>query len=253
MKKITLFILSLILVSQFAFAQSNTKPTPKYRPVLVKTLPQNIFTPMGFDNNDNVQLVIAGEYPNTCYKVGPVQSYVDAANKRIIIRSESYFYRSSMCAQIMVPYFVTVNVGIVTAGIYSIYAEDANGNIRKFARMPIALSQNSGPDDLLYAQINHVFVTRSSSGQYVMNLEGQMTNSCMDFGQLKVLYRENNVVEVLPTVTMNNTSGCQDVMVPFVKSVPMDKIPNGKALIHVRSLSGQSVNTVVDFKQWNTN
>ncbi len=247
--KITFLV--LILISQISYSQVN--PIPNYRPVRVKVLPQNVFTPMGFDNNDNVQLVVAGEFPNSCYKVGPVQAVVDSANKRILIRNESYYYKSSWCVQVMVPYFMSVNVGIVPAGIYTIYAEDSDGTPRKFTRMPVALSKNTGPDDHLYAQINQVFVTRSTSGQFVINLEGQLTNSCMNFGKLEVLYRDNNVVEVLPTVTMSATSGCQDVMVPFVKSFPMENIPNGKALIHVRSLSGQSVNTVVNFQQWISN
>ncbi len=58
----------LIFGSWGAFAQ---QPTTVDVPI------RKAYLPKGFDNNDNVQLIVEGEFRNSCYKVGATRVEVE--------------------------------------------------------------------------------------------------------------------------------------------------------------------------------
>ena len=61
-----------------------------FKPAIVVQLPENVFSPMGFDDNDNAQIVLYGNLPDTCHKAGSVRYRVDKQRKTIFIRNEVY-------------------------------------------------------------------------------------------------------------------------------------------------------------------
>lgn len=218
-----------------------------FRPALIKEMPTHVFTPASFDNNDNAQVVLAGEYSSTCYKVGPVEALVDEQAKRIVVRNGAYFYSGCWCAQVEVPYVQTVDLGILRAGQYDVALESQSGKLVKMGALHIALSANQGPDDYLYAPVDQVRVSISQEEAPVLELRGQFNTSCMELADVKVFYRAGNVIEVLPTATYKDTGDCVKGARAFARRVRLDGANRGKSLVHVRSLNGRAFNTVFDF------
>lgn len=70
-----------------------------FKPALVVQEPENVFTPMGFDDNDDVQIVLYGNLTDTCHKSGPVYTRVDRDRKTIYVRNTVYFYSGCWCAE----------------------------------------------------------------------------------------------------------------------------------------------------------
>ncbi|MEZ4750957.1 MAG: hypothetical protein R3B54_10145 [Bdellovibrionota bacterium] len=80
------------------------------KPVLQAVASVKAFVPVGFDDNDQSQIVIAGRFPNTCYQVGPYEVKVDDADKSITVTQYAYVY-SGVCLRMLVPYTQTVELG----------------------------------------------------------------------------------------------------------------------------------------------
>lgn len=223
------------------------------QPELVPVIPEHVFIPQGFDNNDNAQVVLSGSFPSTCYRAGPAKAQVDARRKRIIVHSEAYYYPEAVCLRILVPYTITVDVGVLQAGSYRVMMEREDGDLVTRGEFPVAVSANSGPDDELYALVQEARLgppTDESlrTGKRELTISGTMTSSCLHIREVKTVYRDNNVLEVLPIAHMDgNNPACATVMTPFEEKLVIDAPWNGDALVHIRSMNGQALNKVFLF------
>ena len=239
------FFTAVVFLSSLVF-HTTANAQQDFRPVLVNQSPENVFIPQDFDNNDNSQVVIDGTFASTCYKTAPTEYVVNPDTKVITVRNRAYFYFSSWCAFMMVPYYQTVNLGILPEGRYEVKAEDEQGAAKPAGILPVFYSKTVGPDDYLYAPVNEaILMDKKPNAKRTVLLRGAFTSTCMTLKEVKVVYR-GNVVEILPVAQMAEGS-CLDKMVPFSKSVTIEQDLKGKNLLHVRSLSGQSINNVVNF------
>ncbi len=236
----TLILFLGVVFGVTAFAQD-------YCPVKIKYIPDVTFAPMGFDSNDNAQVVLAGEFPNTCYHVGMTKAKVDKQNKKVVIQDEAYLYDSSWCTFMKIPYTQVINLGVLPPGKYEVSIQNKLGGNIKMADLPIMETKSVEPDDFLYAPVKDAIFSHDSATKVdTLTLRGSFTNSCMSIDNVRLNYRSNNVIEVLPIAKME-TQGCADVMVPYEHKITLTQKLRGKALFHVRALSGQAINNVVDF------
>ena len=210
--------------------------------------PEQVFTPTGFDSNDNIQVVEAGSFPNTCFKVGPTTAHIDAENKKIVLESKAYFYSSAWCLQVVVPYSQVINLGVLDEGTYEIAVKDAKGELHSKANLKVAKSVSAAADDHLYADIQDVQVDATDTPP-TATLRGTLDYDCYEFNQIRVIHNLENVVEVLPILNDIDpkTANCKPSARPFQKTVKLPQGLSGKVLIHVRALNGQSVNRVAEF------
>jgi hypothetical protein len=227
----------LTLGSSAALAES-------LKPALVLQPTENVFAPLGFDDNDNVQLVLYGNLSDTCHKAGPVKTRIDREAKTIYISNHSYYYTGCWCADVLVPFTSTVNLGIVAAGNYNVVLEKEDGGFEKMAELPITIARSNSPDDYLYAPVDHVQFN-AKQGAREITISGTFQSSCMTLNNVKVTYRPNHVIEILPIADMAE-SGCRPEARPFESTIKVRDDVHGRALIHVRSLNGQSINRVVE-------
>ncbi len=238
--------LSIVFAVSSMFFGLAASAQQDFRPVLVNHNPENVFIPQDFDNNDNAQVVVDGTFGSTCYKTAPTEYVVDENKKVITVRNKAYFYNSSWCAFMMVPYYQTVNLGIISAGKYDVKTEDENGASKSAGQLPVFMSNSLNPDDYLYAPVNEAILSsKKGTEKRTVLLRGAFTSSCMSLKEVKVIYR-GNVIEVLPVAQMAE-GACLDRMIPFTKTITIEQDMKGKNLLHVRSLSGQSINNVVNF------
>lgn len=242
MKKLGIAVFGIsLLVAGVVHAEA-----PK-SPKLMSFLPQKAFIPSGFDSNDQVQIVMAGFYPDTCYKSGPTMVKVDQKGKRILLRNGAYIY-PSICLDVIVPYTKIVDAGILSPGKYTIMVEDSRAKamdgsprLAPIGAIDIAESSNVGPDDYLYAPVTEAYLEKDKP---VMVLRGLTTSTCMKLKEIKVTpQKENTVVVIQPIVDMAQGQPCSQIAVPFEVrvNVPTSDKPT---LFHIRALNGHSLNVV---------
>ena len=84
-------------------------------------------------------------------------------------------------------------------GEYLIVVEKEDGSFEKFASIPVAIATSRTPDEQLYAPLENArFVRGDESQPPRVVLSGTYTNTCMALKDVKVAYRANHVIEVLP-------------------------------------------------------
>ena len=94
---------------------------------------QKVYVPQGFDDNDVVQFVVEGEFPNTCYSVGRAFVQLHVEQRAIIFYLEA-FEQLGKCLPAKTHFTKVVDVGILPVGIYTIYPfkdlENSMGTIK---------------------------------------------------------------------------------------------------------------------------
>jgi hypothetical protein len=240
-----------LMASSFANADGPATGTvgpgdPK-KPQLVIVTPTKVFTPYGFDDNDNAQVVVQGNFPNTCYKVGPVETAINPRTHEVRLTSYAYFYDGCWCLDVLVHFTQVVNLGVLDKGQYKVEIQSKDGASHELATLPIAAARSPGPDDHLYAPVREASLeSPASDGSRILVLRGNFPNTCMKYQETKIFYRAPNTIEVLPLSVMSGQD-CRDVSSPFEIKVALKPTQTGETLIHIRSLNGQSVNLTTEF------
>lgn len=242
-------------LSYAGFTPQSPGDDPVPRPDLVVMVPDNVFVPYGFDNNDNSQVIIEGEFPNTCYRVGPTEVAVDEEKKRITITNQAYFYNGCFCEFVLVPWTKTVDLGIRSAGDYQIFVRTRTPKDALRGTLNVAVAKQTadsyGPDDHLYAPVSDAYMESNQNGApFHLILRGRFMDSCLKLKEVKVIHdtaRAPNVVVVLP-IAERIEGDCLPDTKPFETKVAVDHPDlKGKVLLHVRTLNGNSLNQVIDF------
>lgn len=200
---------------------------------------RQIFIPKGFDSNDGIEVVVDGYLPSTCYKLAEPKVDVDMATKTVHLLPQAYM-TDPPCLRMLVPYTQTVQLGRLQAAGYTVALRNSSVN----APLPVAQARASSQDDSLYAPVDRVTVKYADVGQpSAVVLEGRLTSSCLDWESVEV-QNHGDTFEVLPVLVANGDD-CEESDRPFEKVVPLPEITeNGRYLLHVRVMSGKSINVV---------
>ena len=201
----------------------------------------HLFVPVGYDDNDQVDVVIEGYLPDTCHKLGWVEVAKDTALKTVDLRVMVWKIGEE-CLNIQVPFTHTARLGRFPEGSY-----DVRMRSQELTRkLSVSRSTKGQPDEYFYAPVDSARVASllPKPGSLAV-IEGRLTNSCLVVKELKVLNHEETV-EVLPLMEMTEIdptgAPCRQQEKVFVATAPMPELKPGRHLLHVRSLNGQSVN-----------
>ncbi len=202
------------------------------------------YIPIGFDDKNVSQVVVAGEFVSTCYKIGPSHARVDEVNRIVTIRQDAYRY-SKLCLQVAVPYNQAIDIGILSPGVYSI-VDGATG--KELGSLPVAKGVGPGPDDYLYAPMTDAYVetTLAPVKTHTLVLKGQFSDRCTTMTEIRVL-PYTDVITVQP-ITERTGGGeeCRREPARFLMTKALDPSLKGNYLLHVRSLNGQAINKVIN-------
>ena len=166
MKSASIVLATALTVCFAMKASAETNQPPVLQPYGLTTS----YVPIGFDDNDNIQVTVDGYFSNSCYKVGPTAVKFAAPN--IIVQQYAYKY-SGMCLQIIVPFHQTVNLGILKSGTYHI-VDGSSGT--RLGALPVTVAKSSSADDYLYAPVSDAFLT-FSNGKPSVTISGVFTDS----------------------------------------------------------------------------
>lgn len=231
----SLFILSALisLVSFNAVADSPSRVGVSFN---------RVYVPEGFDSNDNVQFVGEGFFANSCYRPAQTTVKVDEKAKTITVSPVAYEYEG-LCLQVILPFDRVVDLGPLPAGDYTIVREKSN---EELGQVNVAQATTRSADDFLYAPVEQAYL-HQKNGKKTVYLTGQFPISCMKLQEVKAEI-SNDVIVLQPIVEMGEYTKCTHGKFPFEAAVDVSSATKGRYLIHVRSMNGKAINSLVDIR-----
>lgn len=243
----------LVFMTQFphapAFAQGALMPVEIPSPVT------DVFVPVGFDDNDTVEIVLHGHFANTCFKSGPAFGFVDSDAAEVRIISKSLSYPADECLDMRIPFVQSVKLGRVPQGTYTV---TVNNQSWAGATLKVGSASSSSADEYLYAPVEQVDLLPTDvlegEGFYDLTVKGVYPYSlsgCMKITDLKILDYET-VLIVLPIASFlqPEEEGCvpgrRGLERRFEYSTRVQLNLTQNVLVHVRVLNGQSLNKVLE-------
>lgn len=232
------FALALLFPSVAALASPEMRPSPVSK----------ILIPNGFDDNDNVEIVLQGYYRNTCSKVGPTSYTVDYETKIITITANSYMYDTLFCAQVITPFLQVVKVGVMPEGEYSVRLSH---DTTLTQAVTIKHRTTESPDDYLYAPVEEVRLdVDGATGRQSLLIKGTfplLLHGCWIIREIRVGRDPADVIVVQPISEIIDNPECRGRTDRSFKIVqPMMEPFYGEGLLHIRVLNGNSINRFIN-------
>jgi|GEM_PF-6276247 len=227
---------SLLLLSIPTFA-GKTGPSAEIAII------DKLFVPDGYDDNDMIEVVVAGTFPDSCHQVGEAITRIDESTKTVSIMQLSYREPGVMCVQMTSTFSHTIKIGHLKQGHYNFRVLN-NPEISR--QLTIKHADVDGTDDFLYPPVEFADVVHSQDGKPVLVVKGNyplMKKGCMKTTDAIIHYQSNDTLVVQPkAVIMDETEqGCES---KYEERYELHDSLAGKFLIHVRALNGQSYNRV---------
>ncbi len=209
------------------------------------TLENLYIPPVGYDNNDRVEVVLTGKIPSLCYELGKTSIFFDNV-KKVFTISQSVKNRELIHCEnneIVLEFQKTISLGQLETGKYKIVSGDLEKN---FLIKKATIS--SAVDDELYAPLSSAFILDLISTEQTPRviLGGKLDQSCLSFNQSDVeLKYYDDVIVLLPRMILKDIP-CFNQQKVLQAVIPLQKMAKGKYLIHIRTMSGQSINKVFE-------
>jgi len=227
----TLIAIATLVMSGAAFAS----PTTTLLPV------KHVFSPSGFDSNDNVEVMVSGYLPDLCHKAPNAK--VKVFGNKIFVQVEAIKEDETVfCPQVVLPFLTPVSVGMLDKGNYEVVVNPGSST-ESTSNIKIAESTSAAIDDYIYANVNYV---EQDANTRVVTLKGYNPSPCFELDQIKHTNNKADTYSVLP-VLKQVTAFCPEKMVPFTYKWTVPKELNREeVLLHVRVMDGKSVNTLFE-------
>lgn len=215
----------------------------EYTPVVVESGFHTGYIPEGFDSNDSVQIVGEGLFRDSCYKPGSVRVDVDHEMRRVTLSPTAYQYEG-VCLQMLIPYDQALDIGFLKAGNYEV-VQKTLGTETFLGDVQVRVATNAAPDDYLYAPVHQAYFENKSVGRATVKLAGEFTNSCMKLADV-IVSVQPKVIVLQPISQIEERVGCREGKFTYEREVQITNLKPGRYLLHVRSLNGKAINTLVD-------
>lgn len=201
----------------------------------------HIFTPKGFDDNDNVEIFVSGTFPNTCYTRHKVDTVIREQTIEINISAMVDDSADNPCEEIPVPYLENVFLGKLQTGTYSIVV---NKTLKD--KIFIAPSTTAAIDSHLYAQVDYVELGFTGGANGEALLVGRKS-ACLELDRIEYLSNNKDTLAVLP-IMKRAPKQCTNSRDFFSAPIHFEtqSFSHDKILIFVRVLGGKSVSTLVE-------
>ncbi len=224
-----ILIAALLTLPNFAFADK----------VLIAV--NHIYSPKGFDSNDNAEFVLSGNLPSPCYKFPHAD--VQIAGKMVFITVTALVGSAKepdLCPQVLVPYLEPVSLGQLREGNYTVVV---NGNTMFEIKGSISIGKATSTqiDNYIYAPVE--YVERRSAARAV-TLKGYLPSDCFQLERVEFVSNGVDTYSVLP-ILVQVRELCPMRIIPFEQTIPVPaQLKAEKVLLHIRSMNGKSVNSL---------
>ena len=210
---------------------------------------------VGYEAKNNIQVVLYGVLPNSCYTLDGTSIERDSAKNSLKVTQYAFRDRKGVCAQdatlpphmaSISPFTNVVNVGRLAVGDF-LFTFDVVGGKEAERVINVASDVTPTVDSMPYATISNAAVPDVINGtqNLEVTVQGVLTSTCDDLNEEVKIMKEQDVFVVLPTVKQKLNIFCAQVLIPFEKKINLGKAAPGLYLVHTRSKNGQSLNHVV--------
>ncbi|MFY7992365.1 MAG: hypothetical protein ACOVP4_03655 [Bacteriovoracaceae bacterium] len=208
-------------------------------PIVVNSPVGHLFIPTGFDNNDNVEVFVSGEFPNSCYSRNKVEVNVQEETIKInvtaLVNSES-----EKCEDYKVSYLEDVTIGNLQAGDYKVIVNDKISE-----KLVVAETRSTSVDDYIYGEVDYVELGFTGGLNGEVALVGR-TADCIVLDRVVTIDNGKDTLSVLPIMKIASNS-CAKQKVQFNIPVNFDqtKFKGEKILLYVKTMDGKSVTSLL--------
>ncbi len=214
-------------------------------PVIVNAPIQKLFIPSGYDNNDNVEVIVTGFFTNPCYArhkftVDVVDDVID-----IKITALSTLRVDEACMDMMIPFKEVVTIGNLQAGDYTIFVNKNTANEIK-DKMKVNLASSQSVDDHIYAMVDYIDLGFVGGENGELNLVGWLPSDCLEFDRVEMIDNGKDVLSVLP-IMKRVSDFCPMKLTPLNIPVKFDttRFKSKQVLVFTRTIDGKSVNALI--------
>lgn len=234
-----------LFASQVSFGETQLDPVEVQAPI------EKIFIPAGFDDNDNVEVVLHGNFPDTCHQIGKAEAKINPLTKEVKVVATSFRYPGKFCIQSITPFIQTLSLGIMTEGKYKV--ELVNDKEVQNS-LDISRRKTESPDDYLYATVENAYIeVNEQSGKQALKIQGHFPMffvGCMVLKEVRAYRDPVDVLVVLPIADIVNDEQCDEQPSDrsFEYTQGLAETFKGEGLLHVRTLNGNSLNRFIDIQ-----
>jgi len=234
------FSLLALLFSSAALAQ----------PEVILAPVDHLYVPQGFDSNDAVEVVVTGTFPNVCYSRNTVDvkvngDIIDIEVTALAPDASKNSLNGKLCPAMVVPFKEVITLGNFQGGEYEIRV---NKSIQKDLndKITIAEATSNAVDDNVYAAID--YVEQNSSKDFI--LKGWKYSNCFELKEVKVVSNKKDTLSILPIMKqVSNHCPMKGMPVAYPVKIDFNTIKVKQPLLHVRTLDGKSVNSIVNLEE----
>jgi|HubBroStandDraft_6_1064221.scaffolds.fasta_scaffold510832_1 hypothetical protein len=198
----------------------------------------NLFVPNGFDSNDNVEVVVTGDLPNTCYLRPEGKVAVSDTKILITMMATKVSGEETNCIMAVVPYMVSVPLGQLSEGYYSVLVNPQTP-AEKNGSLHVARPNYNSINNFPYANVMHI---EAVSGQDKIILKGVHPSGCMEIERVEIYANDKrDTYSILPIIKATMPI-CDQMMTSFSYTLDLPPSPHAKQLLHVRKIDGTAIN-----------
>jgi hypothetical protein len=212
------------------------------QPNVIDAPVKHLYVPHGFDNNDSVEVVITGEFPNTCYTRNTVEVSYQKELINIKVTALEPTNDNRVCAEMIVPFKEVVSLGNLQGGKYKVIVNEKS-DYKLEDELKIVEASSNSIDDYMYAAVD--FIEKVSQDKVYLN--GYRYSTCIEIDRVEVISNNKDTLSVLP-IMKQVSDFCPRKMTPYSVPVSIDlsTMTMKAPLIHVRTMDGRSVNTILN-------
>ena len=197
---------------------------------------ESVHVPKGFDSNDNVEVVLTGVLPSTCYRRPFGEAKVLGNQVGIDIKATKLDDKESICIMALVPYMISVQLGQLREGSYQIAVNPGTAQ-EKDSTILVERPNSNSIDNFTYANVTSVKKIR---GTNIITLEGVHPSSCMELERVDIT-ANGDTFAILPIIKQVKPI-CDTMIQPFSYNVELPANLQKDILVHVRKIDGNATN-----------
>lgn len=200
----------------------------------------HLFVPKGFDNNDNVEVIVTGKFPNPCFIRNKVD--VKVSDDLVDVTITSLKRDDVSCDNLKVPYRETVTIGSLQSGDYKVRV---NGKLED--KLEVAMSTSSSVDENLYAAVDYVELGFTGGLAGDAMIVAHTVSSCLEFDRVDLISNGKDTYSIMP-ILKRRQGECPEkrdfLQIPVKFDV--NALKNDSILLFVRSMDGKSAHALVE-------
>jgi len=214
-----------------------------------------VFVPVGYDEDDSVNIIVEARLHNRCETVGTATSIVDEDLKKIEVGVTVFRHPgdSTKCPDFKNPLSIyrTFHLGTIhTPETYDIVDASSQKHLGHLVVEKV-IDVSMGRDNRVYLPLRDAYLRKADKpdlqgNRWELVLEGVAAKGEFCPGSIDPRY-QNNVIVILPGVAENSPTCPIGSPEAFSLSLRLDdsKVPYEPFLLHVRTFGGESINKII--------